>query len=129
MAREGLRKRRQPISDNLVAAGVNGNPSNKKIKLTRKDPITHLNFDIVSILLSFLPPVDLARCECVSRVWRDTVRDFSARSGTRLHFVHLWNPTDAYTEAKDQQYEEYKRFGKKELISILREASSSEELF
>lgn len=124
MARYDLRKRhRPPISENPVAE-VNGKSSKKKIKLASRDPFKYLNLDIIEILLPYLSGVDLARSEGVSRLWRDLVKDFSARLGTRLLFPHLRNPEDSHIKAKDLQYEEFKKIGVRKHMFIYHESHS-----
>jgi hypothetical protein len=113
MAQEGLRKRKQPPPSDKSTGEVEGKVGEKRRKyyLPIVDPFACLNTDVKDVLLSYLSSADLARCECVSRRWRDETKDFSARFGTRIHFPHLWNLEEFHSMSKIARYNKYKELG------------------
>lgn len=51
-----------------------------------RDIFDYLNPDCCNIILAFLSPVDLIKCERVCRSWRDHVQLWMDRFGIQLHF-------------------------------------------
>ncbi|KAL4819896.1 hypothetical protein BDW67DRAFT_173164 [Aspergillus spinulosporus] len=56
------------------------------------DPFRRLNFDCASIILGYLDPVSIVRCERVDKAWRKLMRLWICVLGLRVHFPDAWNP-------------------------------------
>ncbi|KAL4747136.1 hypothetical protein BDW72DRAFT_206733 [Aspergillus terricola var. indicus] len=54
--------------------------------MSKIDPIQKLNFDCASLILQHLNIYELARCQLVSRQWRQTALEWIATTGLRWHF-------------------------------------------
>ncbi|KAL3447671.1 hypothetical protein BJX65DRAFT_276537 [Aspergillus insuetus] len=72
------------------------------------DPLSRLNHDVVHMVLSYLDIHDIFRLETVSRTWRDTVRDWMRRFGTRYLIQPTWHPRRLAEPMKPLPYDEFR---------------------
>ncbi|KAL4978862.1 hypothetical protein BDW66DRAFT_148717 [Aspergillus desertorum] len=64
------------------------------------DPFRYLNFDCASLILEYLDPVSVIRCERVAEGWAEFIRLWICALGLRVHFPDSWNFEIAQDGAK-----------------------------
>lgn len=90
---------------------------------TASDPWTRLNEDVVNLVLDYLSPRDLSRCEGVSSLWKSVVRRWILSFGLRTHFPDTCKIQKSHVGSDDDTtcYETFKHEGR---LEKSRESSS-----
>lgn len=68
--------------------------------MTSGDPLRRFSVELAISVLSYLTLLDLARCELVSRGWRDFVQAWIVSSGFRAHFPGLLPEDEAQNSVR-----------------------------
>ncbi|KAL2847800.1 hypothetical protein BJY01DRAFT_212431 [Aspergillus pseudoustus] len=74
----------------------------------RLDPLAFLNADIIYIIISYLPVGGVVCLERVSRSWRDLMREWMIKLGTRYIIQPTWHPAGLTNPMKPLPYPEFK---------------------
>ncbi|EEH33974.1 hypothetical protein PAAG_05023 [Paracoccidioides lutzii Pb01] len=91
-------------------------------QLSARDPFQMLNFDCISIVFTYLTPIDVVRCSLTSRTLREWSLSFMSGEGLRCHFPYSTDTgsfkNDTFVPAK-----RYSRFA--QLHQSVKEGSPS----